>query len=93
MGCCLFASILAGAPRLAFILMWVFRPTQTQPAFDSLFLALIGWIFIPWTTLTYAFVYSNGIVGFDWLVLGGAVLIDVGTYTGGGVGRRRTRKQ
>lgn len=89
MGCCLFASILAGAPRLAFILMWLFRPIQTQQAFDSFFLALIGWIFLPWTTLAYVFVIPNEVNGFDWIVLGGAILIDIGTYTGGGMGQKR----
>lgn len=89
MGCCLFASILAGAPRLAFILMWLFRPVQTQAAFDSFWVALLGWLFLPWTTLAYVFVIPGGVTWFDWIVLGFALLIDVGTYSGGGYGQKK----
>ncbi len=82
MGCCLFAMLLAGAPRLAFVFMWVFRPVQTQNAFTSFWWALLGVLFMPWTALTWVFVYPGGVAGFDWLWIGIAVLIDVGTYVG-----------
>ncbi|MCO6450318.1 MAG: hypothetical protein J5I90_05960 [Caldilineales bacterium] len=38
----------------------------------------------------YVLVWSpiNGIVGFDWIWLGLALLIDVGSYAGGGYGNR-----
>ncbi len=83
MGCCLFASMLAGAPRLAFLLFWLFRPVQVQAALGSFFIAILGVIFLPWTTLMYVFVAPGGLVWFDWIVLGIGVLIDIGTYTGG----------
>jgi len=89
MGCCLFASILAGAPRLAFLLFWLFRPLQVQAAYDSFLVALLGVIFLPWTALMYLFVASGGITWFDWIWLGLALAIDISTYTGGGVANRR----
>lgn len=90
MGCCLFASVLAGAPRLGFILLWLARPVQVQTAFnDSFFIALLGLILAPWTALTYAFVYPGGVTWFDWVFLAFAVMLDIGTYTGGGVANKR----
>jgi len=89
MGCCLFASVLAGAPRLAFLLYWLFRPLQVQAAFDSFLVALLGVLFLPWTALMYVLVASAGLSVFDWILLGLALVIDISTYTGGGVANRR----
>ena len=82
MGCCLFASMLAGAPRLAFLIFWLIRPLQVQTAFSSFLVAILGVIFLPWTTL-YVFVAPGGLIWFDWIVLGIGIMIDIGTYTSG----------
>jgi hypothetical protein len=89
MGCCLFASVLAGAPRLAFLLYWLIKPVQVQAALNSFWVALLGFLFLPWTTLAYVFVFPGGVTWFDWLIVGVAVLIDISTYTGGGVANKR----
>lgn len=83
MGCCLFMVVLAGAPRLAFMLWWIFQPLRVQPAFSTFIWPLLGVIFIPWTTLMYVVVYPQGINGFDWIWLGLALAADIATYTGG----------
>jgi hypothetical protein len=59
-----------------------------QAAFNSFIWPLLGFIFVPWTTLMYVLVASGGVVGFDWIWLGLAVLADVGMYAGGGYGNR-----
>jgi hypothetical protein len=89
MGCCLFASVLAGAPRFAFLLWWFFQPARINATFSSFLWPLLGLLFLPWTTLTYVMVYPRGINGFDWVWLGLALVIDLGTYGGGAQSRRR----
>lgn len=91
MGCCLFASILAGAPRLAFLLWWVFQPLRIQTTFNNQFIwPLLGVIFLPWTTLMYVIVFPGGINWFDWVLLGLAVVVDVASYGGGAYSRRKS---
>jgi hypothetical protein len=83
MGCCLFATILAGAPRLAFIFWWIFQPVRMNATFPNFIWPLLGVLFVPFTTLMYVIVFPGGINGFDWLWLGLAVAIDISTYGGG----------
>lgn len=90
MGCCLFAIILAGAPRFALFIWWLFDTQYVSAAFDSLIFAILGFLFLPWTTLMYVFVYPGGLTSVNWVFLGLAFLIDMSTYFGGGnEGRRR----
>lgn len=88
MGCCLFASVLAGAPRVAFVVWWLFQPGRINQTFDTIIWPLVGVIFLPWTTLMWVFVYPDGISSINWLFLGIALLVDLGTYFGGGKSRR-----
>lgn len=93
MGCCLFAIVLAGAPRFAFIMWWLFQPVRVNATFDTIFWPLLGVLFAPWTTLAWVAVFPGGISGFDWLWLAIAAAIDIGTYVGNGEsGRRYYRK-
>jgi len=87
MGCCIFAILLAGAPRLAFIIWWIFQPFRMQATFESFIWPLLGVLFAPWTTIMYVLVFPAGINGFDWLWLGLAAAIDIGTYVGNGRAR------
>jgi len=88
MGCCLFAVLLAGAPRLAFLIWWMFQPYRMSATFPNFIWALLGVLFIPWTTIMYVIVFPNGINGFDWVWLGLALAIDIGTYVGNGRARQ-----
>ena len=83
MGCCLFASVLAGAPRLAMLLWWVFQPYRMNATFHGWFWPLIGLVFLPWTTLAYIIVFPAGINGLDWVWLGLALALDLSAYGGG----------
>jgi hypothetical protein len=88
MGCCLFATVLAGAPRLAFLLWWLFQPVRIDATFETWFWPVLGVLFAPWTTLMYVIVFPAGINGFDWVWLGLAVVIDIASYAGGGASGR-----
>lgn len=88
MGCsCLLALLGAIAPRLALILMWLFTDLLGR-AFDSFIIPLLGFIFLPLTTVIYVFVGPNGLGTFDWILLIIGVLIDLGSYGSGAYGRR-----
>lgn len=89
MGCCLFASLLAGAPRIALLLWWLFQPVRINATFSSFIWPLLGVLLLPWTTIMYVIVFPGGILGFDWVWLGLALVIDIASY-GGGV---RSRSQ
>jgi hypothetical protein len=49
---------------------------------------LLGFLFLPWTTLMYVSVAPLGVVGFDWFWIALAVVADIVTYTGGAYGNR-----
>lgn len=88
MGCaCLLALLGAVAPRLALILMWLFTDLLGR-AFDSFILPLLGFIFLPLTTVIYVFVAPGGLGAFDWILLIIGILIDLGSYGSGAYGRR-----
>lgn len=93
-GCCLFASVLAGAPRLAFLLWWLIQPVRIEKTFASLpggmdwLWAVAGVLFLPWTALMYVMVFPGGLSFINWAFLGLALAIDIGSYGSGEYGRR-----
>jgi hypothetical protein len=89
MGCCLFASLLAGAPRLGFLIWWVAQPYRIQATFQSFIWPALGLVFLPWTTIVYVAVAPGGITWFDWILLAVALLADISSYGGGGWAQRR----
>ena len=89
MGCCLGIVALAGAPRLAFLLWWLFEPLRMEATFDTFIWPLVGVIFAPWTTIMYVLVFPAGITGFDWLWLALAAFLDIASYGGGEYSRRQ----
>lgn len=91
MGCCLFALILAGAPRVATVLWWIARPEVFTDLFSTWMLPVIGVLFLPWTTLAYVLIGKNPGL-FEWFILGFAFLLDIGAYGGGGGAARKRRR-
>jgi hypothetical protein len=82
---CLFAIFAGFFPRIADIILWIARPNLFMAPFGSnWFLPLLGIIFLPLTTLFYVFLWSpaTGLVGWDWLWIGLAVLMDVSNLVG-----------
>ncbi len=86
--CCFFTTLLLFGPRLAVLIWWLIRPGYYMLVFNTWIWPLLGLIFLPWTTLMYLIVGGNGIIGFDWVWLGLAVLADLGSYGGGAYGNR-----
>ena len=86
--CCIFTSLFLLGPRFAAFIWWLLNPVRFNAAFSTWIWPLLGIIFLPWTTLMYLLVFPAGIIGFDWLWLGLAVLADISMYAGGGYGNR-----
>jgi hypothetical protein len=86
---CLFSLLVAGAPRLALVLLWVFRPERVDSAFDTFLLPILGLVFLPIVTFVYVLISPHGVQGLDWLWLGLALLADVGVWAAGGYLNRR----
>lgn len=83
-------------PRLVLLLVFLFGGGYLQQAFEHWAWILLGFIFVPLTTLTYAFAFSSlGAVGevppMGWVLIILAVLIDVGMVGGGGAKTRRRK--
>jgi hypothetical protein len=80
---CLFALFAVFTPRLAVLFMWLARPTMFSAAFGGSWLwPLLGFIFLPFTTIMYVLLWTPGIglTGFDWIWLILAVFCDLSHY-------------
>jgi len=80
--------LLAG-PRFAIFFWWIFNPTRWDTAFSTVVIPVLGFIFLPWTTLMWVAVAPFGnVAGWDFFWLALAVLADIGSYTSSGYGNR-----
>jgi hypothetical protein len=88
---CLVVLIALISPRLALFLTALFSDILSR-SMDSVFLPLLGFFFLPWTTLAYAYMWDIGtheVRGFEWFIVGFAFLVDLGAYGGGARERGR----
>ncbi|HLF61049.1 MAG TPA: hypothetical protein VI980_07730 [Acidimicrobiia bacterium] len=86
--CCLFATLVLFGPRLGIIVWGLAQPTRWEAAFSTFIWPLLGFVFLPWTTLMYVSVYPGGVEGFDWVWMVLAVFIDIVSYSGSAYGNR-----
>ena len=79
------------SPRLALFLLWIFGDLLSR-AFSSWVIPLLGFFLLPWTTLAYAAFWDWGpghhVVGYEWIFVGLAVVVDLSSYAGGRAARR-----
>ena len=98
--CCIVTLLLVILSRLGIVVWWIAEPQSHNLPYASWVLpggialpawlwTLVGAILIPWTTLAYLLVYPGGVVGYEWLVLGVALLVDLAGH--GGTYRHRNR--
>ncbi len=83
----IFGAIL---PRFVLLVAWANDQTYWQNVLGAPIWFLGGFLFFPWTTLIYGLVQQNGLSLVNWIFLGFALLIDLGTW---GVGVFAGRKQ
>ncbi len=76
-----FTALLLFGPRLAILVWWIFSPAYINQLFQTWIWPILGWIFLPWSTLMYMVVAPGGIIGFDWILLGIGVFADMASYS------------
>jgi uncharacterized oligopeptide transporter (OPT) family protein len=88
---CLFVLVLLLFPRVVLVLMFLFT-TYLQRAYHDLLILILGFIFLPITTIVYAWLVNthSPLQGINLIYLILAVVVDVGGL-GGGEGYRRRR--
>ncbi len=92
MGCgCIFALLALAVPRVLMILAFLLTDWFSR-AFDTQVWPIMGFVFMPYTTLAYmaAMLNNNHTLSGGWLALFiFAIVVDVGHHWGGGVKYRR----
>lgn len=93
--CCAFLALVLLGPRFFGAMWWIFQPARWQLAFNQWFSgglwwlwAVLGLVFIPWTTIMFVIVAPGGVEGWDWLWLGLMLAADIVSW-GGGIGRKQ----
>ena len=80
-GCCLAAIILSLGPR--FVLILACMMSNWYDAFETGWMAFLAWIFMPWTSLAWMYIYFNnaGDISGGYLVLMiMSVIMDIGGW-------------
>ncbi|MFN0165514.1 MAG: hypothetical protein ACKV22_03705 [Bryobacteraceae bacterium] len=89
---CLVLLVILMFPRVALAWMWFFSNYLQRAFHGGLLLPLLGFIFLPLTTIVYAWELNSGMptegVNLLWLLI--AVIIDLGGI-GGGAHRQSRR--
>ncbi len=95
---CFVGCIALAFPRLALFLVWFFGGGYLGRAYGGWLLPLLGFFFLPLTTLAFAFgLNSLGQPGqmppLGWLLTAIALLVDLGLIGGSGRSARRYRRE
>ena len=87
---CLFVLLIVAFPRLVLLGLFFFTNYLTA-AYTGLLVPLVGFLFLPITTITYAWLVNSQmpIEGLNVLYLILAVVFDMGSWGGGEYSRRR----
>jgi len=89
---CLLLFVILLFPRVTLVLMWLFSTYLQRALHGGLLLPVLGFIFLPLTTIVYAWELNSGMptagVNLLWLLV--AVIIDLGGL-GGGAHRQSQR--
>ena len=93
MPCCVALIFLFLGPRVAIFAIALFSDYIGRAFGGGFLLPLLGWLFLPWTTLAYAWaINSRGEVGgLHAIVVVVAVLVDLGVIGGGAKKRKEKR--
>ena len=88
--CCLLVLVAFFTPRIVLFILWLFTNYLSR-AFDGWILPMLGFFFLPATTLAYAIAQNEfgGLNGLGLVVLIIGFALDIGLL-GGGARQRRT---
>ena len=87
---CLLVILIVVFPRIMLVLMFLLS-NYLQRAYHGLILPLLGFIFLPLTTVAYAWMVNTRqpLQGINLLILLVAIVVDLGGLGGGEYHRRR----
>jgi hypothetical protein len=87
---CLLLILFVAFPRIALALLFFFS-NYLERAYHGLLLPLLGFLFLPLTTLAYAWMMNTGqpTAGVNLIILLVAVIVDLGGLGGGAYHRSR----
>jgi len=89
---CLLLFVVLLFPRITLLLMWFFSTYLERAFHGNVLLPILGFIFLPLTTIVYAWELNNAMptagINLLWLLI--AVIIDLGGL-GGGAHRQSRR--
>jgi hypothetical protein len=89
--CCAALLAFGLGPRIAVLAIWIFGD-RVDFAFDSWIWALLGLIFLPWTTLAYLITWDPaGVDVWEWLLILGGFVLDVASYSARAASKRYQR--
>jgi hypothetical protein len=86
--CCVLVLLAFLGPRVVVALLWIFT-NYLNRAFDTFLWPLLGFLFLPWTTIAFAVAQNElgGASGLGLIVVALGFLADIGVI-GGGARRR-----
>jgi hypothetical protein len=87
--CCVLVVLAFLGPRVALALLWIFT-NYLNRAFDTFLWPLLGFLFLPWTTIAFAIAQNElgGLSALGIIVVVLGFLGDIGVLGGGARGRR-----
>lgn len=87
---CLLLILVLAFPRLVLVVMYFFT-NYLHRAYEGVLVPLLGFIFLPLTTIAYAWMVNSNrpIEGINLIIIIVAVIIDLGGIGGGSRHRRR----
>jgi hypothetical protein len=86
--CFLFTLIFLG-PRAGIFFWWLVEPGRWSSAFSTALFPILGFIFLPWTTLMFVAVAPFGnVYGWDWFWLALAIMGDIASLSSSAYGNR-----
>jgi hypothetical protein len=87
---CLLVILMLSFPRVVLVVMWLMS-TILQRAYHGMLIPILGFVFLPITTIAYAWMVTHGmpLEGINVFILVVAVLLDAGSHGGAGYSRAR----
>ncbi len=84
------AAFVSSFSRIALLMFWISRPVAWNATFGGIIWPCLGFLFLPFTTLMYAWLMQGvgTIQGLDWLWLVIALLLDVSSFAAAGAANR-----
>jgi hypothetical protein len=88
--CCSLLLVMLLGPRALVLFWWILEPGRWDRAFDTVIVPILGFVFLPWTTLMFVAVAPFGNVeGWDWFWLAIGFVGDLVSLGGSFGGRRQ----